>query len=255
MAERRMFARSIIDSDLFLDMPVTAQLLYFHLSMRADDDGFVDKPKSIMRMCSCTEDDLQSLIERQFVFWFDTGVVVIRHWRIHNYIRKDTYKATMYTNEFEALSVDEFGAYVKGSQLPVTDSSRTCHGPVTDCIQSVEGTLTQDRIGKDRIGKDRDNSTTQRQKREKPSVQKHRYGEYKNVLLSDAEMEKLKQEFPQDWKERVDRLSFHMESKGVKYKNHLATIRNWARRDREQAKKTGPERLDYSNYEKGVDSL
>ena len=84
MAERRMFAKTIIDSDLFLDMPMSTQLLYFHLSMRADDDGFINNPKKIQRMIGCSEDDLKMLIMKQFIIPFESGVVVIKQWRIHN---------------------------------------------------------------------------------------------------------------------------------------------------------------------------
>ena len=86
MAERRMFSKSIIDSDLFLDMPATTQMLYFHLAMRADDDGFINDPKRIMRMIGASDDDMRILIAKQFVILFDSGIVVIKHWRIHNYI-------------------------------------------------------------------------------------------------------------------------------------------------------------------------
>ena len=89
MAERRMFARTIIDSDAFLDMPHTTQLLYFHLSMRADDDGFINNPKNIMRMIGCKDDDLKILLTKKFILPFESGVVVIKHWQIHNYIQKD----------------------------------------------------------------------------------------------------------------------------------------------------------------------
>ena len=111
MAERRMFAKTIIDSDAFLDMPVTARLLYYDLSMRADDDGFVNSPKKIMRMIGASQDDLGILILRKFILPFDSGVVVIKHWRIHNYIRKDTYNQTPYVNELKQLYVDENKAY------------------------------------------------------------------------------------------------------------------------------------------------
>ena len=87
MAERRMFAKTIIDSDAFIDMPVTARLLYYDLAMRADDDGFVNSPKKIMRMIGASQDDLSILIVKKFILPFDNGVVVIKHWRIHNYIR------------------------------------------------------------------------------------------------------------------------------------------------------------------------
>ena len=89
MAERRMFAKTIIDSDSFLDMPLSTQALYFHLSMRADDDGFLNNSKKIQRMVGCSDDDLKLLIAKRFIIPFESGVVVIKHWRIHNYIRSD----------------------------------------------------------------------------------------------------------------------------------------------------------------------
>ena len=137
MAERRMFAKTIIDSDAFIDMPVTARLLYYDLGMRADDDGFVNSPKKIMRMIGASDDDLKVLITKKFIIPFDTGVVVIKHWRIHNYIRKDTYVETNYKEEKALLELDENKAY------------RDTRGRL------VDGSSTQDRIGKDSIGKDR----------------------------------------------------------------------------------------------------
>lgn len=135
MAERRMFAKTIIDSDAFLDMPATSQLLYFHLSMRADDDGFINKPKSIMRMCNCTEDDMKILVAKKFVIPFESGIVVIKHWKIHNYIAKDRYTETKYKEEKATLELDENKAY-------------------TSCIQPVHTCETQVRLGKVSIVKD-----------------------------------------------------------------------------------------------------
>lgn len=94
MAERRMFAKSVIDSDLFLDMPPTTQTLYFHLAMRADDDGFINNPKRIQRMIGASDDDMRILIAKRFILIFESGVIVIRHWKLHNYIRQDRYQAT-----------------------------------------------------------------------------------------------------------------------------------------------------------------
>ena len=111
MAERRMFAKTIIDSDAFLEMPDSSQLLYFHLAMRADDDGFVNKPKTIMKMCGCKDDDMTLLFMKKFLIPFESGVVVIKHWKIHNYIRKDTYTETKYKEEKALLETDENGAY------------------------------------------------------------------------------------------------------------------------------------------------
>ena len=133
MAERRMFAKTIIDSDAFLDMPVTARLLYYDLSMRADDDGFVNSPKKIMRMIGASQDDLSILILRKFILPFDNGIVVIKHWRIHNYIRKDTYNPTPYTDEMNMLTVDDNKAYSFKD-----DTSRP---------RLVDGSSTQDNKG------------------------------------------------------------------------------------------------------------
>jgi uncharacterized phage protein (TIGR02220 family) len=106
-----MFAKSIIDTDYFLEMPATSQLLYFHLSIRADDDGFVSSPKRILRMVGSSEDDFKMLITKQFVIPFDSGVCVIKHWRIHNIIRSDRYQGTIYTQEKAMLTESENKSY------------------------------------------------------------------------------------------------------------------------------------------------
>lgn len=111
MAERRMFAKTIIDSDAFIDMPLSTQALYFHLSMRADDEGFINSPKKIQRMVGATEDDLKLLIAKNFIIPFESGVVVIKHWKIHNYIRKDRITETVYQEEKKQLIEKENGAY------------------------------------------------------------------------------------------------------------------------------------------------
>lgn len=117
MAERRMFAKTIIDSDAFLDMPLSAQSLYFHLSMRADDEGFINNPKKIMRMIGASQDDMSILIMRKFIIPFDSGVVVIKHWRIHNYIRADRLVETNYKDEKAMLIVKENGAYTLDNEI------------------------------------------------------------------------------------------------------------------------------------------
>lgn len=134
MAERRMFAKTIIDSDAFLDMPLSAQALYFHLSMRADDDGFINNAKKIQRMVGASDDDCKLLLAKRFIIAFESGVIVIKHWRIHNYIQKDRYKPTLYTEEMKHLEVNEIGGYT------LLD---------TECIQNGYRVYTQDRIGKE----------------------------------------------------------------------------------------------------------
>jgi len=145
MAERRMFAKTIVDSDAFLDMPLSTQALYFHLNMRADDDGFINNPRKIQRMIGCADDDLRILISKHFVIPFASGVCVIKHWRMHNYIQNDRYKETAYLEEKTQLSIKKNKSY--------TLNSKTMD---TECIQDGYGLETQVRLGKDRleIGKD-----------------------------------------------------------------------------------------------------
>jgi hypothetical protein len=140
MAERRMFAKTIIDSDAFLDMPLSTQALYFHLSMRADDEGFINNPKKIQRMVGASEDDLKLLIAKNFIIPFESGIVVIKHWRIHNYIRNDRFKETVYQEERAMLDIKDNNAYTIG---------------IPDDNQVVYQMDTQDRLGKDSLVKDR----------------------------------------------------------------------------------------------------
>lgn len=123
MAEKRMFSKKITESDAFIEMPDSTQNLYFHLSMNADDDGFVDKPRAIMRMTGKKEDDFKLLIVKAFIIPFDSGVIVIKHWRINNYLRNDRYTPTTYVEEKRLLSVKGNGAYTLG--IPTVDQSDT----------------------------------------------------------------------------------------------------------------------------------
>lgn len=140
-----MFAKTIIDSDLFLDMPSSTQCLYFHLSMRADDDGFINNPKKIQRMVGSGDDDLKLLIAKNFIIPFESGVVVIKHWKIHNYIQKDRYKETLYKDEKLQLSTGKNKEYILG--IPNDNNMDT------KCIHDVSNSETQVRLGKVRLGK------------------------------------------------------------------------------------------------------
>lgn len=143
MAERRMFAKTIIDSDAFLDMPLSTQSLYFHLSMRADDDGFVNSPMKIMRMVSANKNDMDLLIAKRFILVFESGVIVIKHWKIHNLIQSDRYKPTMYIDEKSRLEMKPNKAYKL-----LSDSMET------PCIQDVSTPESQSRLGKVSLDKD-----------------------------------------------------------------------------------------------------
>ena len=111
MAKRRMVSLDIVDTDKFLEMPTSTQCLYFHLLMRADDDGFVDSPKKIGKIVNCSDDDLKLLILKQFIIPFDSGVCVIKDWRIHNYIQSDRYKETLYLKEKSNLKLEDNNMY------------------------------------------------------------------------------------------------------------------------------------------------
>ena len=119
MSEKRMFSKQIVESDAFLDMPLSTQALYFHLGMAADDDGFINAPKRIQRGIGSSDDDLKLLITKNFVIPFETGVVVIKHWLINNYIRKDRKRDTAYPEEMSKLAIKDNGAYrlATGRQL------------------------------------------------------------------------------------------------------------------------------------------
>lgn len=211
MAEKRMFAKSIIDSDMFLDMPLSTQALYFHLSMRADDDGFINNPRKIQRMIGATDDDIKVLIAKKYIIPFESGIVVIKHWRIHNYIQPDRYKETVYTAEKEQLTLDENKMY-------------------TPCIQSVTNTDTQirlDKISSDKIRKDK-------VKDKPPSPPVRCFGEFQHIKLTDEQHSKLVSEYGESViAECIERMDSYLEQIGKpnKYKNFYAAIKNWIKKD------------------------
>lgn len=121
MAQKRMFNKSITNDDNFLEMPISSQVLYFHLSMNADDDGFVNNWKSIMRMIGTKEDDLKVLIAKQYIIPFDSGVIVIKHWRINNFLRKDRHIDTKYQKELSSLEIKDNQEYWLTNGQPSID--------------------------------------------------------------------------------------------------------------------------------------
>ena len=199
MAERRMFTKKITESDAFLDMPLSAQCLYFHLNMSADDDGFVNAPKKIQRLIGASDDDLKLLIAKSFVLVFETGILVIKHWRMHNTIRQDRYHPTDYQEEYKQIGLKPNNSYTwqpNGNQM------------------ETENRL--DKIRLDKINKEK--------------YIKRKFGSFENVELTDEEYQKLKDRFS-DYEEKIENLSSYIASKGAKYKSHYATILNWSRKD------------------------
>ncbi len=214
MAERRMFAKTIVMSDAFLDMPLSARCLYFTLGMFGDDDGFVNNPKSIMRQIDSTVEDLKTLLENKFLLTFESGVIVIKHWRINNYLRNDRYHETKYTKEKQQLSLEENGAYTLSD------------GMSTACQPSGIPSIDKDRLEKTSIVENRLDvesgqaaSAPNRKRFNKPSIE--------DILAycSEAAITIDAQRF----------FDFY-ESKGWKVgnspmKDWKAAVRNWARRD------------------------
>lgn len=147
-----MFAKAIIDSDAFLDMPLSTQALYFHLSMRADDDGFINNPKKVMRMVGASEDELKVLLTKRYLLGFDSGVIVIKHWRIHNYIRNDRYKETLYQEEMSLLEVKDNKSYTMDYSITNNEGFGI---PKSNQVGTQMD--TQVRLGKVSIGKDNNN--------------------------------------------------------------------------------------------------
>ena len=199
MAKKRMFNIDIVGSDAFLDMAHESQALYLQLSMRADDDGFIGNPKTVVRIAGVSNAAFEELLQKRFILQFQSGVVVVKHWKINNDIKKDRYSPTVYTDEFQMLSTKENKAY-------------------TERIQNVSTLDTQYSI--DENSKDKDSIV----------LCKHAHGFFANVFLTDDEMQKLSSEIP-NLDDYIERLSNYLANNKKEYKSHCATIRNWYRRD------------------------
>ena len=222
MAERRMFAKTIIDSDAFLDMPLSTQALYFHLAMRADDEGFVNNPKKIQRMIGASDDDCRILASKRFILTFQSGIIVIKHWKIHNYIQSDRFKETVYLEEKTMLALDDNKAY-------------------TERIQDVSTLDTQYSIGKDSIVK----SSIEKKVAEAPLSCKR---------FVKPTLEEVK-EYCLSRKNNIDAQQFidFYESKGWKVGNQSmkdwkACVRTWEQRNKVENKST--QVADASKYQR-----
>lgn len=217
-----MFTKKITDSDAFIEMPSATQALYFHLNQGADDDGFNNQVQMAMWKAHASIDDLKVLLAKNYIIRFESGVIVIKHWRMHNTLRKDRYTPTNFQEELNQLGIKDNGAYTLGCQMGAERLPQVSIG---------KESIVEVSIGEENIGKEAAPAPS------KPT--RHKYGEYKNVLLSDEEYAKLTAEFPNDYEQRIERLSGYIASTGKTYKNHLATIRNWAKRDGEKKTQTG----------------
>lgn len=227
MANRRMFAKTIIDSDAFMDMPLTTQALYFHLSMRADDDGFINNPRKIQRMIGASDDDLKLLIAKRFILSFDSGVVAIKHWKIHNYIAKDRYIPTVYQAELSLLETKKNGAYTEANGCGIPSDNQVSYQVETQ------------------YSKVKDNTTTTRACEEDKTVEDEPIDENIShlkliggtlgrgvVYLTDEQFDNLLDLLGADGFNRyVGRLAEYIIDKGAYVNNHYETILKWASQD------------------------
>lgn len=257
MAERRMFAKTIVLSDAFLDMPLSARCLYFTLGMLADDDGFVNSPKSIMRQCGASQDDMKILLAKKFLLAFDTGVIVIKHWKINNYLRNDRYKETKFIEEKKQLAIKENGSYsVVGIPSGIPSIGKVSIGKdsiehVIVVDQKIEEEQQQLQQQTDYI------EPEEPKKEEEPKEDKPKKTKFKKPTI-----EEIKQ-YCIERKNKINAEHFfdYYESKGwivgkTSMKDWKAAIRTWERQKFNQAeeKKEGAKngQSNISRYDKSV---
>lgn len=213
-----MFTKRITESDAFLDMPSSTQMLYFHFSMNADDDGFVNNPKKIQKMCGASDDDFKLLIVKSFIILFDSGIIVIKHWKMHNYIQADRYRPTDYVEEKSMLGIKSNKAYT----LDVSKMD-------TECIQN--GYIGKDSIGKVSIDK---NSIDKDSKGE--SVRGEKAKRFYPPTLDEVK------QYCEERKNNIDPMAFidFYSSKGWmigknRMKDWKAAVRTWERKRKEKS--------------------
>lgn len=213
-----MFTKKITESDAFLDMPSSTQMLYFHFSMNADDDGFVNNPKKIQKMCGASDDDFKLLIVKSFIILFDSGIIVIKHWKMHNYIQADRYRPTDYVEEKSMLGIKSNKAYT----LDVSKMD-------TECIQN--GYIGKDSIGKVSIDK---NSIDKDSKGE--SVRGEKAKRFYPPTLDEVK------QYCEERKNNIDPMAFidFYSSKGWmigknRMKDWKAAVRTWERKRKEKS--------------------
>lgn len=187
MANKAIFSKTIIDTDAFIEMPATTQNLYFHLNMHADDDGFIGNPKRIGRMIGASDDDFKILIAKKFIIVFESGVIVIKHWRIHNTLSKMRYKETSYLDEKSQLLIKENNAYSLDEGKPLDDSRLVEMGKrqVRRTVDEQETNLSKDKLSKDKTSKDK-------LIEDKPSKKKSAKADLDGMINSFTENEELK---------------------------------------------------------------
>ncbi len=240
MAEKRMFAKAIIDSDAFLELSLSAQALYFHLAMRADDDGFVDNPKKIQRMVGASDEDLSALSESGYIIPLKCGVIVIRHWRVHNYIPKDRYKPTIYAEEKGLISTDEKSRVYK---------------LYTDCIQNVYADKI--RLDKNNISVESKLSDVRSNSANCPSLMMK---DNKKYFVSEKEIEEYKRFYPDvDIEQSLRNMSAWLNANPTRRKTAKGMkrfINNWLLRTQSSnTQKANSEEIRKTDFENAFEQL
>ena len=236
MAERRMFAKTIIDSDCFLDMPLTAQALYFHLAMRADDDGFVNNPKRILRTIGASDKNFKLLISKQFIIQFDSGAIVIKHWRVHNQIRKDRYKRTVNLDEKNLLAVDKNGTYNRVD----TDDIQNGYDLETERQPLANQLETQYRLDKSSLDKSSLDIFTASDEAEKTNTKK-----FKPPTLEEVQQYCLERNNNIDPQRFVDYYTSNGWMVGrAKMRDWKASVRTWEQNEKKVFNKYSPVNIE-----------
>ena len=255
MANRRMFAYSVVNTDRFLSMDSNSRCLYFHLGMIADDDGFVGSPLMSCRTIGCGKEHLEELIANGYLHFFESGVCVITHWKQNNYLQKDRYTETVYKEEKSHLMLSENNVYFY-SEAPLSDSVYSLD------TQVREGKKREDQVRKEREEEQRSQEEGKERKEEgqlKKEGEKGKsetpsedtassrvnllpLGTYNNVFLTEEELDALKHNYPL-WEAMIENLSVKMHIHGYSYRDHYAVLKKWAEEDKNSAH--SPHKHDY----------
>ena len=237
MAERRMFTKKVTDDDNFMTLSSSAQALYLHLSMAADDDGFCNQVTLAMFKAHASVQDLEALLEKRYIYQFENGVIVIKHWRMANALRKDRYTKTNFLEELDQLCIKENGEY---DWLP------------SGC-RSVATCLPQDRIGKDRIGEDRIGEDSVEEIITAPVPPS--YGTHHLVTLTDAELNGLINTYGKATTEDyIQQLDAYMFSSHKQYSSHYQTIIRWIEKAKRDETYRKPKKTTFNNLEQRQDT-
>lgn len=217
MAEKRMLTKKVTDDENFMQLSSSAQALYLHLNMAADDDGFCNQISVSMFKAHASVQDLQALLEKRYLLQFENGVLVIKHWRMANALRKDRYTPTAFREELARLKIKENGSYTFGDGLP-------------DGCQMVAERLPQDSIDKNSL--DKNSIGESKEEKQINNKNTHRFGVYSNVILTQEEYAEWLKECPKA-EYYIDRISEYIQ-KGKVYPSHLLTMRKWWNEDKGQ---------------------